>query len=60
MSKLEMLVDQPIKVTPHRTLDSSGGVIRCRDLRDCDDDEVPNNMKSKGVTSLEHIFTTRY
>ena len=30
----------PIKVTPHRTLNSSRGVIRSRDLRDCTETEV--------------------
>jgi hypothetical protein len=59
VSQLEMFVDQPIKVTPHRTLNSSRGVIRCRDLRDCDDDEVLTNLKSEGVTSVKHIFATR-
>ena len=31
--KAVCLVDRPIKVTPHRSLNSSKGVIRCKELR---------------------------
>ena len=42
MKALGMTVwfDTEITVTPHRSLNTSRGVIRCRDLRDCDDAEV--------------------
>ena len=33
-------IDTPVKVTAHRSLNSSKGVIRCREFRDCEDDEV--------------------
>ena len=38
--KLETLAGIPVFATPHRTLNSSRGVIRCCDLRDCDDTEM--------------------
>jgi uncharacterized protein (DUF169 family) len=56
--QLEIFVDQTIKVTLYQTLNSSLGVICCRDLRDCDDDEVLANLKYEGVASIKHIFAT--
>jgi hypothetical protein len=52
-------IDVPIKVTPHRSLNVSRGVIRCRDFRDCDDDEILDALRSQGVTSVKHIMAKR-
>lgn len=51
--------DTPITVTPHRSLNSSRGVLRCREFRDCTDDEVLSALRSQGVTSVKHIMTKR-
>ena len=51
--------DTPITVTAHRSLNTSRGVIRCRDLRDCDDADVLNALSSQGVVEVKHIFTKR-
>jgi len=48
-------VDTAIKVSPHRSLNSSRGVIRCRDFRDCDDHEVMDALRSQGVIDVKHI-----
>jgi hypothetical protein len=44
-----------IKVTPHRSLNSSRGIIRCRDFRDCEDNEVLDALRAQGVTNVKHI-----
>jgi hypothetical protein len=49
----------PLKVTPHRSLNSSRGVIRCRDLRDCSEEEVLEALVHEGVTAVKHIYTKR-
>lgn len=49
----------PIKVTPHRSLNTCKGVIRCQDLRDCSDDEVLEELKTVGVTQVKHIMSKR-
>lgn len=54
--QLTMWVDTPIKVSAHRSLNSSRGVIRCREFRDCDDNEVLEALRFEGVTSLKHIL----
>ena len=55
---LDMTVwfDTEITVTPHRSLNTCRGVIRCRDLRECDDAEVLSGLASQGVTALKHIM----
>ena len=51
--------DTPISVTPHRSLNTSRGVIRCREFRDCDDGEVVDALQSQGVTAVKHIMAKR-
>ena len=48
--------DTEITVTRHRSLNTCRGVIRCRDLRDCEDAEVMSGLALQGVTALKHIM----
>ena len=57
--KMQNWIGVPIKVTPHRWLNSCKGVIRCRDLRDCSDEEVLEALHHEGVTQLKHIHTKK-
>jgi hypothetical protein len=59
LSLVNTFVDVPVKVTAHRTLNSCRGIIRCRDLRDCGDDEVLGELQSQGVSAVKHILVTR-
>lgn len=56
---MDTFAEVPVRVTTHRTLNTSRGIIRCRDLRDCDDGEVLSELKSAGVVAVKHIFATR-
>jgi len=47
---MESLAHVPVKVTPHRTLNSSKGVVRSRELASCDVAEITSELKSQGVT----------
>ena len=53
--KLQTLVDCPVTVTPHRSLNICKGVIRCRDLIDCDRYETLYGLKSQGVVNISNI-----
>lgn len=53
------IADIPIKVSKHRTLNTKKGVIRCRDIRDCTDDEILQNLASQQVTEIHRIKITR-
>lgn len=52
-------VDVDVKVSEHRGLNSSRGVIRCRDLRDCSENEVLEALQSQKVTAARHIMTKK-
>jgi len=52
-------VDQSIVVTPHRSLNTSRGVIRCREFYDCDDAEVLEALSPQGVTEVKRIISKR-
>src|SRR3989441_12729596 len=49
----------PIKVTPHRTMNSCKGVIRDRDLADMDPAELVQELSCVGVIDAKNIFQTR-
>jgi hypothetical protein len=57
--KMTTWVDQLITVTPHRTLNTSRGIIRCREFRDCDDAEVLGALSGQGVTEIKRIKAKR-
>jgi len=52
-------IDTPITVTAHRSLNSCRGVIRCRDFRDCSNDEILDALRSQGVTAVKHIIAKK-
>jgi len=54
-----MLVNVPIKVYPHKTLNSRKGVIRCSELKYCDDKEILDGLASQNVKEVTHIKVTR-
>jgi len=53
--KLQTLVDCPVTVTPHQSLNTCKGVVRCRNLIDCDRDETLNGLKSQGVVDISNV-----
>ena len=57
--KTTTFVDVPCKVTPHKTLNYSKGVIRCSDLLHCSSDEICDELKSQGVVASKQIEVTR-
>ena len=59
MINIKTILDINVAATPHRTLNSCRGIIRCRDLRDCDDTEVLHELQPQGVTAVHHILATR-
>ncbi|XP_041357812.1 uncharacterized protein LOC121374769 [Gigantopelta aegis] len=57
--KSTVFCNVPIKVTPHTSLNSSKGVIRCRDLEGVTEDEICENLSSPGVTAVRRIKVRR-
>ena len=48
-------IDRPVKVSIHKTLNSSRGVIRCRDLADKSEVEIRDNLKDHGVVGVNRV-----
>lgn len=48
-----------IKATPHRSLNSSKGIVRSRDLRDCSDEEVLDALRPSGVVHVKRIMSKK-
>ena len=52
---LTQLAGVPVKVSPHRSLNTSRGVIRSRDIADCNVEEIVEELQPQGVTAASII-----
>jgi hypothetical protein len=57
--KMTTWINVHVQVSPHRSLDMSKGIICCRDLRDCNDEEILDGLRPKGVTNGKHILSNK-
>ena len=55
VSKLDNLAGCPVTASPHRTLNSCKGVIRCGPLVDCDKQDTLSELKPQGVSDITNI-----
>ena len=55
ISKLTTLANTAVTVSAHRTLNTSKGVIRCRELIDCDKAEILEELKTQVVSDINNI-----
>ena len=53
--RADKLIDVPVKVTPHRALNSSRCVINCKELRNMDEEDIKNELQEQGVTKVERM-----
>jgi len=52
---LTQLAGVPVKVSPNRSLNTSRGVIRFRDIADCNVEEIVQEHQPQGVTAASII-----
>ena len=57
-TKLNLIIYNiiPITVSPHYSLNTKKGVIRCLDIKDCSDEEILDGLKDEGVIKLDRIL----
>ena len=48
-------VDRPVHVSVHKTLNSSRGVIICREQSDMSEIEIRDEMKAQGVVAVHRV-----
>ena len=53
--KTVTFVDRPVHVFVHKTLNSSRGVIRCRELSDLSEVEIRDELKTQGVVEVHRV-----
>ena len=60
-TKLNLTMDNaiPIDVSPHYSLNTKKGVIRCPDIKYCTDNEILEGLKTEGVIKLNRILVFR-
>lgn len=58
-TKLKKILDLNVACTPHRSLNSSRGVIRCIDLKGLSDEEIIEGLKEQGITNARRIKITK-
>ena len=52
VSKFDNLAGCPVTASPHRTLNTCKGVIRCAPLVDCDKDQTLKELEPQGVSDI--------
>jgi hypothetical protein len=57
--KLTKWGDVNVNVSEHRGLNTCRGVVRCRDLRDCSEEDILEALQSQKVTAVRHIHTKK-
>ena len=57
--KLDTFATCPVKVTTHRSMNSSKGVIRSYELAQVSREDLLEGLASQGVTDVRHIMQTR-
>ena len=53
--KATLFVDRGIKVYPHKQLNTTKGVIRCRELTGTSETEIKNELSSQGVIDVKRV-----
>ena len=56
LEKVKQLGSVPIRVTPHCTLNSSQGVIRCRDLFDMPEEDIQLELAEQNITKVKRFM----
>lgn len=57
--KQTMLDNYPVKISPHKSLNTCRGVIRCRELRDIDQQEILEELSSQHVSDVYKVSVMR-
>jgi hypothetical protein len=57
--RLSSIGDTPVEVTPHKTMNSSRGVIQDQALAELSEEELVRNLKSQGVTYVRRFASKR-
>ena len=57
--KAKLFAGLVVTITPHKSLNTKKGVIRCSDLAGCSEEEIQSELASQGVTEVRRIKVRR-
>ena len=57
--KTTQFVDRPVRVSIHKALNSSRGVIRCRELSGMTEKEIKTELQEQGVAEVHRVTVKR-
>ena len=57
--KMKSFDNIPITVEPHKTLNSSRGIIRCQELKMCTEQEIVEELKSQNIITAKKMQITK-
>ncbi len=55
LKKTTQLGQVPVKASPHKTMNSCQGIIRCREISDMSDDDIKQELASQGVSRVKQF-----
>ena len=55
LRKITQFTDRPVRVSIHKALNSSRGVIRCRELSGMTEEEIKTELQEQGVVEVHRV-----
>ena len=59
LRRTTQLASVPVKVSPHRSKNSSQGIIRCRDIYEMTEEEIQQELASQGISHVRRFVIKR-
>ena len=57
--KMKEFVGHPVTCTPHSSMNYTKGILRCREIADCSEEEILNELQHRGVKHLKRFSIKR-
>ena len=57
--KCKTFVQIPVQISAHKSLNTKKGIVRCSDLRDCNNEEILEELEGQGVIRVQRMMFTR-
>ena len=59
LMKMDKIIDTPVKVSPHRSLNQCRGIIKSAELDHVSEDELLSEIRNQHATNVKKIYVTR-
>ena len=59
LMKMDKIIDTPVEVSPHRSLNQCRGIIKSAELDHVSEDELLSEIRNQHATNVKRIYVTR-